>query len=185
MNTDIGILNDIINDKHVCGVPPHRDTSVTFEDVASQHDEVVDRPLKRRRVGVLRSRAAAVGRVVRVRHARLQRRRESVEVPTVRRCQVLLSSVNVMYLLQSAVYIFRYHTLNSKHIYKNPRPWKGYHPYARVEATLTPLCGVATPILMVPEASGGPGVYRSNPRPCALGFVSPGFESHAPPTCRA
>ena len=74
MNTDVRILNDIINDKHVCGVPPHRDASVTFEDIASQHDEVVDRPLERRRVGVLRSRAAAVRRVVRVRHARLQRR---------------------------------------------------------------------------------------------------------------
>ena len=68
---------------------------------------------------------------------------------------------------------------------KTPRTWKVHTPYARVRATLTPLCGVATPILMVPEASGGPGVYRSNPRPCALGFVSPGFESHAPPTCRA
>jgi hypothetical protein len=28
-------------------------------------------------------------------------------------------------------------------------------------------------------------VYVSSPRPCALGFVSPGFESHAPPTFRA
>ena len=68
---------------------------------------------------------------------------------------------------------------------KTPWPWKQHTPYARVRSTVTPLCGVATPILMVPEASGGLGVYRSNPRPCALGFVSPGFESHAPPTYRA
>ena len=70
-------------------------------------------------------------------------------------------------------------------ILKTPWPWKGHIPYARVRATLTPLCGVATFILMVPEASGGLGVYRSNPRPCALGFVSPEFESHAPPTYHA
>ena len=49
----------------------------------------------------------------------------------------------------------------------------------------TPLCGAATPNLMVPVASGGHLVYRSNPRPHTLGFVGPGFESHAPATCRA
>ena len=42
-----------------------------------------------------------------------------------------------------------------REIRKTPCPWKQHTPYARVEATLTPLCGVATPILMVPEASGG------------------------------
>jgi hypothetical protein len=68
---------------------------------------------------------------------------------------------------------------------KTPRTWKQHTPYARVRATLTPLCGIATPILMVPEASGGLVVYMSNPRHYELGFVSPGFESHAPPTYRA
>ena len=34
---------------------------------------------------------------------------------------------------------------------------------------------------MVPVASGGRGVSRSNPIPHTLGFVGPGVESHAPP----
>ena len=42
------------------------------------------------------------------------------------------------------------------------------HNYSRVRANaLTPLCGVATPVLvvasLVPEASGGLGVYVSSP----------------------
>ena len=46
-----------------------------------------------------------------------------------------------------------------------------HEPYARVRAYVA-----IHPVLMVPEALGGLVVYGSNPRPCALGFVSPGFD---------